>query len=543
MKLSDLLRQSFAQATALNQASRGEPMPTVPGPMKDMRDWEPRPAPQQRHSKRGFAINANTLMKMVAGASRGNTGVDYDLRRSLEPMRAFSRDLCSNTSVGKRYLQLVATHVVGPNGFMPKWRPMNAKGKVDAGAAKALKDAFAIWCEPKYCDITQKLSFTDLEQVAIKTAARDGELLIRRVYGSNINEFNYALQLLDVDRIATQFDNLKLPNGNQVHMGVEMTEYQRPVAIHLHRQHPGNTPYTFSSGDRYERVPIENLIHWFMPDRPEQTRGYPWSHAIMTDSKNMAGFIEAAIVAARVGASKMGWITSPDGSGDALSDGEDDDGTLYTEAEPGKFGVLPSGYTFESFDPDYPSDVVESFLKTMMRFQAMGLGVAHHTLSGDLEGVNFSSARAGVLEERDEWMRIQNAFKCGVLDVIASDWLKFAMLGNMIKLPSGSVLPIESFAKYDAASWQGRRWAWVDPEKDTAAMVAKLENGLTTFRKVLAEQGDDLDEVWQELADEYKMAETMGVPLPFLVKQKMEQAKVEAAAKQPQPQSQPKRSD
>ena len=80
-----------------------------------------------------------------------------------------------------------------------------------------------------------------------------------------------------------------------------------------------------------------------------------------------------------------------------------------TDAEAGSFGVLPPGYKFESWDPDYPHQNYENFVKARLRSIASGLGIAYHTLANDLSDVNFSSARAGTLEERDNWIVLQNS--------------------------------------------------------------------------------------------------------------------------------------
>ena len=378
---------------------------------------------QEAKSKRGFNISQTVVANSLATWSRSNTSMDYDLMRSLTPMRAFSRDLTVNSAIGRRFLQLVSTHVVGPHGFSFAAKPRFNDGKLDVQAAQAIKAAWEDFCRLGICDVTGKLSMNDIDRINVKALARDGEFLVREVIGGGLNEYGYSLQLLDTDRLDVDYTNQKLPNGNQVVMGVELTPYQRPVAFYLLTQHPGGGNSTYSY-HKHERVPVDQCHHIFIPERAEQTRGIPWMHAIMTDTKNLSGFAEAAIIASRVGASKMGFFTSPDGEAGPLADGTDDDGTFYTDVEPGKFGVLPNGYDFKGFDPDYPNAMVDSFIKTMLRQIASGIGVAYHTLSSDLEGVNFSSSRAGTLEERDEWMCIQGfyiaAFKVGVF----SSWLR-----------------------------------------------------------------------------------------------------------------------
>ena len=64
-----------------------------------------------------------------------------------------------------------------------------------------------------------------------------------------------------------------------------------------------------------------------------------------------------------------------------------------------------------------------------------------------------------------------------------------------------------------APQWRARGWQWVDPLKDAQAKALELDRNLTTRRRILAERGEDLDEVLAERAAEealltsYKLAD------------------------------------
>jgi lambda family phage portal protein len=177
----------------------------------------------------------------------------------------------------------------------------------------------------------------------------------------------------------------------------------------------------------------------------------------MLTINDLKGYNHAAIVAARVGASKMGFFTSPDGDPTPLGDGQDSAGVPFTEAEPAQFGMLPPGYDFKSFDPDYPHANYDAFVKAHKRDIATGYGCAYNTLANDLENVNFSSIRAGTLEERDHWMRIQRWLVGVLLDPVYLEWLGSALLAGVITMPNGSALPAAKRAKFAAHEWQGRQ--------------------------------------------------------------------------------------
>lgn len=107
-------------------------------------------------------------------------------------------------------------------------------------------------------------------------------------------------------------------------------------------------------------------------------------HASMIRIHHLKGFQEAAIIAARIGASKMGFFVNSDGTApplnpDTMSDGEDAAGIPFTEVDPGQFGLAPPGYSFESFNPDYPSANYEAFIKAAKRDIGSGFGAAYHS--------------------------------------------------------------------------------------------------------------------------------------------------------------------
>jgi len=113
--------------------------------------------------------------------------------------------------------------------------------------------------------------------------------------------------------------------------------------------------------------------------------------------------------------------------------------------------------------------------------------------------VNFSSIRAGVMEERDEWMVLQNWFIEAVLIPLYEAWLEMSLLSGAITMPNGSALPASKMSKFMAHSWQGRRWAWVDPLKDLKAAKMAMDENLTSPQRIAASQGVDIEDVLDEI--------------------------------------------
>ena len=51
---------------------------------------------------------------------------------------------------------------------------------------------------------------------------------------------------------------------------------------------------------RRQRVPADQIIHLYVSERGNQTRGVTWFHPVMTGIKMLDGYTEAELVAASV---------------------------------------------------------------------------------------------------------------------------------------------------------------------------------------------------------------------------------------------------
>lgn len=464
------------------------------------------PATQAVRRYQAAAIN-----RLTQGWTSLNVSANSDLRMDLEVLRARARDLAANNDYAKKFLQMLETNVVGPDGFLLRSLAAKPDRSPDQTDRNTVEDAFAAWCAVGQCDTTGQLSFADMQRMIIRAVARDGEALVRRVRDPRA-PFGYRQQLLDIDRLDTRYHD-ELTDGNLITMGVEYDPAGAAVAYHLLTRHPGDTLRGGTAAAiKRERVPVADLLHLFRPDRPEQGRGVPWMHTAMSRLQMLGAYEEAALVAARTGASKMGFFTAPDGDGAPLADGQTDQGEFLSDADPGTFGILPKGYEFQSFNPDYPQANYEIFVKACLRGIASGLGVAYNTLANDLENVNFSSIRAGTLEERDNWMLIQKWFISAYLIPTFADWLESALLKGAITGPTGVPLPASKLAKFRAHSWAGRRWSWVDPLKDIEASLTAIRAGLNSPQQVAAQMGLDLDDIMEALATANARALALGLP-------------------------------
>lgn len=452
-------------------------------------------------AKRRF--DAAAISRLTAGWMADQNSIDNELRSDLDRLRMRSRDLANNNDYMRKWLQMTAANIVGPNGFLLQVRVEDQAGIQDAYANNAIEAAWSRFC--RVCDVTGRMSFVDMLRALVKTVARDGEFLVRKVVGKG-NEFGFALQLIDIDRLDTRYNVPASEGRNAVVMGIEVDANSRPVAYFMFSAHPSEY------GQRVrERVPAGEIIHKFITDRPEQTRGIPWNHAVIKSIHDLNEYNKSALVAARKGADTLGFFVSPNGEPPSMDD--TDGGDPISVSVPGMYETLPEGYDFRAYESQYPSATYGEFVKAHLRRIATGLGVSYNTLAEDLEGVNYSSIRSGVLNERDQWMSLQSWLIDAFLTPLFEEWLRFALLNNAIKLPNGSALPLAKYEKFSAHTWLGRRWQWVDPLKDIEAARLAVQSGVSSPQSVAAQMGMDVDDVLADIARFEKSVATAGVKM------------------------------
>jgi lambda family phage portal protein len=439
-----------------------------------------------------------------------NTLIDQELRGDLDRLRARARDLARNNEYIKSWLRAVRRNIVGPAGPVLQARVKEPNGTPDTLANQVIEAAWFRQMRRGNFEVTGKLSGVDSLNVLITAAARDGELLYRVVRGNGFGEFGFQIQPLDVARIATAMNRERAGSTNAIVMGVEQDEYGRTVAVHCYMSsalHGGVNRST-------ERIPASEIRHAFIAEDAEQSRGTPWAHAAIKRLHDLNGYREAAVIASRIGASKMGFFHSKDGDPSGVSEKDGDTGEFMQNVAPGEFGVLPDGYDFTAFDPSYPHQQFADFNKAVLRGISSALGVSYNTMANDLEGVNFSSIRAGVLDEREEWMALQEWFISSVVQPIFEEWLEWTLLGGKLVMPNGSALPATKLAKFREHVWQPRRWSWVDPLRDVEASVVAIQNGLESPQAIAAKAGRDIEDVVDDLAAFNKLLAAKGVTLP-----------------------------
>jgi lambda family phage portal protein/HK97 family phage prohead protease len=429
--------------------------------------------------------------RLTAGWLSSIENPSDELRMALPTLIARSRQLSNNNEYAKRFLTAVRTNVAGPHGIKLQSKVGSSGSARANNIDRRVEAAFAEWCRAGTCTLDGKLSFAQwLGHVAL-TAARDGASLSAMVTGSAArNRFGFALQCLDV----AQLDHNKFGREPPIFMGVEHDNAQRAIAYHIKTEEAQHM--LGSQSVRTERVEASRILHAFIVDR-SLLRGVPWMAPIMMRLHMVGGYQEAEVTAARISASKMGFYTRSAEASDLDPDDTDEEGRPISEVEPGMFEALPAGWDVKAFDSQHPTTAYGSFITTCLQGVAAGLGISYHALTGDLSQANYSSLREAKLVEADVWRSLQQWMVDSVCRPVFERWLEMAITTGALNV---------SMTEYDriveAAAWQPRGWAWVDPEKEMAAYEKGLALNIVTRSEILAAQGKDFEETLEQIARE-----------------------------------------
>lgn len=460
-------------------------------------------------AKRGYAAAAKKARYGDFKSSRGSA--DYELREGLVQIRNKARYLARNSSVMRRFLLLLSINVVGPNGFIFQSRVRRLSGDMDDSLNKRVEADFKRWSKrPTVCG---KLSMIDLQKQAVKTLARDGEVIWEIVYGSKYKD-GVAINPIEADYLDETL-NTNHDNNNQIKMGVEIDQYGAPVAYHFLTSHPGDqTWWSHQNKRRYRRVAADRIIHTYVSDRPGQTRGEPWAATIINNVKMLDGYREAEITHRRLKSSIMGFfkrvLPGPQGI-EELADGVDEaDDILEMTMEPGLLKELAPGLEFQGFDPGGAQTDYESFEGQIKKDTSMGLMISNMSLGMETSGVSYSAGRTISLEDRDFYKDIQGFMSNRKLEPIFELWLSRRVLSEDSMIP-----PTRLDVIRDNAVFRARGWDWVDPGKEVKAGAEALLTGQTSLPRLLGLRGIDEDELLDEIEATKRKLEKRGLTLCY----------------------------
>lgn len=432
-----------------------------------------------------------------------------ELRRDLEKIRARSREQVNNNPHLRRWVQLLKSNVIGPQGITMQARTVSPSGKPDEAANLALEMGWKEW--GRDVDMGGRLNWRDAQNLFISTASTDGEVFVQKHLTDD--GFGFKLDFIDPQLISTQLNEV-LTGGRRIVMGIELDRFNRPLAYYVPdtSEIQGDDYYWYMNRN-YKRVPADSIIHAFMPERVDQLRGVPWASNALLRMKMLDGYTEAEVTKAEGEANKMMFMKQTDQAATNPNHDDSDEEGPIQELEPGLVEFLPFGWEPEPYDPTSPNANFAGFNTAILDQISVSLGVSPFSLTGNLKGVNYTSSRTGLLEDRKAWEALQEWAADKFCRPVFESWLAPALSSGQMLLP-GRDIPLNPAwePKYRNVTWQGPRWQWVDPQKEINAHKTAIELRVRSRTEIIKSLGREPSEVWAELDAEDEMMAGLTAP-------------------------------
>lgn len=442
-----------------------------------------------------------------------NRSPDMEMSATADSTRARARALVRDNAYARGILNAKVRNVVG-TGIRPQCRVKQGE-KLDRAFVQASEKLFRRWAEA--CDVTGRMHFFEMQAAIVREVHEAGECLVHFVESDDpARPVRFALELIDADQIASDAfypRNINTETGNEVRRGIEIDAAGKPVAYWVYRHHPQDINSLWS---RAERLPAENVLHLFKQERIGQTRGMSSFAPVVWWLKNLGFYVENEMQSSAVASCFGVAIKTVDaGLSGSLADAVDDSntdtaGNQFEYLQPGMVARLMPGEDIVSINPSRQASNSAEFINLMLRSMAVGTGLSFERLSRDYSKTNYSSNRAGDLEDRREFRMEQQWL---IQKFCKPVWRRLMIHGvaeSAEGFPDDSQF-LSAFSEWTEHVWIPVGWEWVDPKNEAAASKISLDSMLSTLTGELGDRGMDLEETLRTRAEELTLIKDLGL--------------------------------
>lgn len=441
---------------------------------------------------------------------------DGSIVPDLATLNARARNAVDNDWAASSVAQAYRRHIVGIG--------ITARSNARDPETEQLLDEFnrkadRLWNrwarKARYCDIERKKSLVEITGLAVNEFIAVGQAFAAWSYERRPETVGLKIQLFEPEQLALEL--LQAENGNWIRNGIEIDAFGAPVAYWVYlNDHPLD-----GFGRRYKptRIPADRVFHLMRQNRIRQTHGVTRLAPVLHKLRHLERFDEYNLVAARLQACASTWIKTNDNAedptlwgmkGDDSDTGTDANGNRQLNMEPGAVNILRKGEEPLFYAPKSPGEFYDPFTRRQLHQIAAGAGLDYPTVSRDFSGNTFSGQRQGMLERDDETDPLQLLVIDQLLRPIRDIFMMIAILEG--RLPAPNFFSDSQWAEeYLEAEWQGPPKEWIDPANQATAAEKEVKLGVNTRRRILNMRCMDWRETIQQLGDEERLADQIGV--------------------------------
>lgn len=449
----------------------------------------------------------------------GLASADQTILDDLDNLMARSRSMLRNDGVSVSGKKAFLRHVVG-SGITARSAARDPHtGEMLETYNTILDRLWKNWANnPLLCDVEKTKTFAEKQALWLGEEFAVGGVFIVLGYLPNPDGVGLVLQEIEYEQADLTIQSYE---GREVKSGIEVDEYNAPVAYHLYTKSHPYEHYSANSG----RIPADRVIHIFHQDRIRQTRGTPWMSAVMPSIRNLAIYEQCMMQKARTEASYHGVVEQDATGGFGLpetvarqvgavpptSDSSDTSlNSINVNIQPGLFPVMNPGQTIKFPTPGTPNTMYQPFVQEQLKRVAAGIGLDIATVARWYGDTNFSAQKQAKLDIYAETDPVQSILIDKVLFRIRNEFIEFAIKEGRLK----AVGYFETYTWKDAyrtTNWQGPPKSSVEPLKDASAVEKLMSLNLLSPQKYFNERGTTIEEVYAELEEAKKLRKQHGL--------------------------------
>lgn len=478
---------------------------------------------------------------------------DQAINQVKDELDARTTDLAINDGLSQHAVRLQRNSIVGSQfrlNAKPDYRVIYGN---DSEAAQEYGEELAAVAEARfnlaaesegcYFDAAGIMTFTDQVRLVVGSACLSGEAFggVEWEDDDRSRPFKTTIQMIAPSRVCNK-DNLpddNLPNGNRRRRGIITKRSGKPIAFEV-RKASSTEWYSNIIADEWMTIPAEldwgrKQMLWIRETlQIDQTRGLSEMVAALQHVRMTKRFSEITLQNAVINASYAAAIESELPSGDvvaAMGGGEQGWqkalGTYMTMLQAylgGSENIAIDGAKIPQFFPGTklnmmpmgtPGGIGSDFQAALIRFVALTLGVSPSDLSRDFSRVNYSGLKGELaIAERDTMVKKRSwadRWATGVYRL----WFEEEMAAGNLPLPPGRnrtdfYRPLMKDA-YTRCTWIGAGRGQIDEPKETAAALARIDGGLSTYEDECARLGKDYREIFAQRRKEERQARASGL--------------------------------
>lgn len=463
-------------------------------------------------------------------------------------------DMAVNDGLSQHAIRVQKNSVVGAQyrlNAKPDYRVIYGK---DNRAAQEYGEELAAVAEARfnlaaesencYFDMGGMMTFTDMVRLVVGSCALSGEAFGAVEWEDHYERpFKTAIQMIAPSRVCNK-DNLpddNLPNGNKRRRGIISTRGGKPIAFECRKGHAMEW-YANPLSDEWMTIPAE--LDWgrkqmlFIREtlQIDQTRGLSEMVAALKHVRMTKKFSEVTLQNAVINASYAASIESEMPSADiiaAMGGGQQGlqsalgtymgmlqgylSGSENIAIDGSKIPQFFPGTTLNMKPMGTPGGVGSDFQAALIRFVALTLGLSPSDLSRDFARVNYSGLKGELaIAERDTGVKKKawaDKWATGVYRL----WFEEEMAQGNLPLPPGrnrtDFYRNGGLMKdaYTRCTWIGSGRGQIDEPKETAAALARIDGGLSTYEIEAGRLGQDYRELFAQRAKEERQAKAAGL--------------------------------